>query len=189
MSDEFIIRHCSPTLAGLKTGNLFNCPFQDKEELLLSIRSLNQRLVPKGVRVIPMKVFEQKVLLYIYRPAHLANDFAEKDIADLLKNCGYCIEKPGKCIVQLIRKICESNEFPHEIGLFLSYPPEDVTGFMRSPEEGCKCTGYWKVYGDEQKAKKIFAEYEKCTMLYCEQAAKGQSIEQLTVVGERVPSF
>lgn len=43
MSDEFIIRHCSPTLAGLKTGNLFNCPFQDKEELLLSIRSLNQR--------------------------------------------------------------------------------------------------------------------------------------------------
>lgn len=88
MSDEFIIRHCSPTLAGLKTGNLFNCPFQDKEELLLSIRSLNQRLVPKGVRVIPMKVFEQKVLLYIYRPAHLANDFAEKDIADLLKNCG-----------------------------------------------------------------------------------------------------
>lgn len=183
MSDEFIIRHCSPTLAGLKTGNLFNCPFQDKEELLLSIRSLNQRLVPKGVRVIPMKLFERKVLLYIYRPSYLANDFAERDIADLLKNCGYCTETPGKCVVQLIRKICDSNEFPHEIGLFLSYPPEDVSGFMKSPEEGCKCTGYWKVYGDEQKAKKIFAEYEKCTLRYCELAAKGRSIEQLTIMG------
>lgn len=25
MSEEMIIRHGSPTLAGLKTGNLFNC--------------------------------------------------------------------------------------------------------------------------------------------------------------------
>ncbi|MDY5986415.1 hypothetical protein [Sporofaciens sp. SGI.106] len=52
MSDEMIIRHGSPTLAGLKTGILFNCSYSDKEELLDTLRSLNRRLVPKGVRII-----------------------------------------------------------------------------------------------------------------------------------------
>lgn len=26
MSEELIVSHCSPTMAGLKTGNLFACP-------------------------------------------------------------------------------------------------------------------------------------------------------------------
>ena len=26
LSEELLIFHCSPTMAGLKTGNLFNCP-------------------------------------------------------------------------------------------------------------------------------------------------------------------
>ena len=25
MSEDLLIRHCSPTLAGIKTGNLFSC--------------------------------------------------------------------------------------------------------------------------------------------------------------------
>ena len=40
MSDEIIVRHGSPTLAGLKTGNLFNCPYSDKEELFQAIQAL-----------------------------------------------------------------------------------------------------------------------------------------------------
>ena len=27
MSAEMIVRHCSPTLAGMKTGNIFSCLF------------------------------------------------------------------------------------------------------------------------------------------------------------------
>lgn len=183
MSDEFIIRHSSPTLAGLKTGSLFNCPYKDKEELLLSLRSLNRRLVPKGVRVIPLKLFDDKVLLYIYRPSRLEQDLAERETAEWLVEYGYAVDKPGKCVVQLIRRMCDSDIFPHEIGLFLSYPLEDVCGFINRSGEGCKCTGYWKVYGDEQKARRQFAEYRKCTNIYCAQAAKGRSIEQLTVTG------
>lgn len=184
MSDEFIIRHSSPTLAGLKTGNLFNCPYSGNDELLLSLRSLNRRLAPKGVRVVPMKrLGSNKVLLYIYRPDRLKQDFAKQKTARLLEEYGYCVDKPGKCVVELRQRMCGSDTFPHEIGLFLSYPPEDVRGFINSPKEGCKCTGCWKVYGDEQKAKQKFAEYKRCTNIYCAQAAEGRSIEQLTVAG------
>lgn len=183
MSDEFIIRHCSPTLAGLKTGNLFNCPYTDKNELLFTVRSLNRRLVPKGVRVIPMKFFDNKVLLYIYRPSHLEHDFAMQEIAEMLVEYGYSVDKPEKCVVQLRRRLRNSKEFPHEIGLFLSYPPEDVCGFIRNPEDGYKCIGCWKVYGDEQKAREKFEQYQHCTNIYCTKWAEGESIEQLTVAG------
>ena len=32
MSNEMLIRCCAPTMASLKTGNMFNCPFNSKEE-------------------------------------------------------------------------------------------------------------------------------------------------------------
>lgn len=181
MSDEIIIRHCSPTLAGLKTGNIFSYPCLDRKEMLLTIRSLNQRLVPKGVRVIPLKLSSDRVLLYIYRPNKLENDLAVEDTAKLLSEYGYSVENSAKCVVHLSKRLYESEEFPHEIGLFLGYPPEDVRGFIDNHAEGYKCVGCWKVYGDEYSAKKKFDCYKKCTDVYCSQWANGKSIERLTV--------
>ena len=31
MLDEMMVRYCAPTLAGIKTGNLMNCPCTDRE--------------------------------------------------------------------------------------------------------------------------------------------------------------
>lgn len=71
--------------------------------------------------------------------------------------------------------------YPYEIGLFLGYPPEDVHGFIKNKADDCKCVGCWKVYGDAESTKKTFAKYKKCTDVYCDQYAKGRSIECLTV--------
>lgn len=45
MSEEILIRQGAPTLAGIKTGSLFPCPCEDREDLLADIRRLNRRLV------------------------------------------------------------------------------------------------------------------------------------------------
>ena len=34
MSDEHIIRYCAPTLASMKTGSLFTCPFEGREAMM-----------------------------------------------------------------------------------------------------------------------------------------------------------
>ena len=83
--------------------------------------------------------------------------------------------------MQLSKRLNETKEFPHEIGLFLGYPPEDVKGFIDNRAEGYKCIGCWKVYGDEENAKRKFECYKKCTDVYCAQWANGKSIERLTV--------
>ena len=75
----------------------------------------------------------------------------------------------------------ESGEFPHEVGLFLSYPPEDVKGFIDHRANNFKCTGPWKVYGDKGKARSLFAKYKKCTEIYCALWQSGSKLEQLAV--------
>ena len=56
MSEDLVIRHCAPTLAGIKTGNLFSCACPCKAALTKELCRLNRKLVPKGIRILPLKV-------------------------------------------------------------------------------------------------------------------------------------
>ena len=84
-------------------------------------------------------------------------------------------------MAKLIRRFREEGEFPHEVGLFLSYPPEYVQGFIEHRSRDFKCAGLWKVYGDEEKARRLFAQFRKCTEIYCALWRSGSDIGQLTV--------
>lgn len=183
MSEELIVRHCSPTLAGMKTANMFTCLFQNENEMRDIIRRWNKILGKKGLRVIPLRFQKNRALVYMYRPARLLQDLKHDIACRLLTERGYGMETMGRCVLQLVKRLGECEEFPHEIGLFLGYPPEDVCGFIENKAEGCKCVGCWKVYGDAEAAQKTFAKYKKCTDVYCAQLAKGRSIERLTVAG------
>lgn len=183
MSEEQIIRHCSPTLAGLKTGNMFASCYSDISEMRAAIRYWNHRLTKKGLRVLPLRYQDNRALIYIYRPHKLLCDLRNQTASRLLCQCGYGTGTPEFCIAQLIKRMHECSEFPHEIGLFLGYPPEDVRGFIEHNAKGCKCVGCWKVYGDVEKAQDLFAKYKKCTDIYASQYIKGMSVERLTVAG------
>lgn len=181
MSEEMLLRHCSPTLAGMKTGNLFSCSFSDGNELKESVRRWNRRLNPKGVRVLPMNFHNGRALIYVYRPSKLTADLRQNLAGEILRERGYCPERTDCCVAHLVKRLGEYEEFPHEIGLFLGYPPEDVCGFIENRAESCKCVGCWKVYGDAETAQKTFAKFKKCTDVYCAQYAQGKSIERLIV--------
>lgn len=183
MSEEQIIRHCSPTLAGLKTANMFVSSYSDVSEMRTAIRCWNHRLTKKGLRILPLRFQNNRALIYIYRPHKLLCDLQDKTALRLLCESGYGTGTPEYCVGQLIKKMQESNDFPHEIGLFLGYPPEDVCGFIEHKAKDCKCVGCWKVYGDVEKAQDLFAKYKKCTDVYSSQYTKGVSIERLTVAG------
>lgn len=169
MSDDYIIRHCAPTLAGIKTGSIFTYPYGSRESVLEEVRQMNRRLRPKGLRALPLRFSDKKALIYLYRPKRLSADLTDETAVRLLRRYGYDTESCEKCIVRLVRKLRTQEAFPHEIGLFLGYPPEDVRGFIENDACGCKCVGCWKVYGDEEAAKKKFAQYKKCTRVYHDQ--------------------
>lgn len=181
MSEELIVRHCAPTLAGIKTGNMFSCDFATKAQMCREIRQLNCTLSPKGICVLPLKYSKNRALVYVYRPKSLEKDLNDTNARELLQQRGYVCGSAQKCVLQVVKRLEASAEFPHEIGLFLGYPPEDVRGFIENKAACSKCIGCWKVYGDEQKAKKLFSKYQKCTSVYEKLFIQGKTIEGLTV--------
>ena len=183
MSEETLVMHCSPTLAGLKTGNLINCSYHSYKEVLAFLRKWNIALREKGVRLIPLRFKDGKVLIYVYRPSKLSRDFQDDEVCSLLSSHGYCTDSCEKCVIQLMDRLGESAAFPHEIGLFLGYPCEDVKGFIENKASDAKCVGCWKVYGDVDKAQKIFDRFKKCTRIYHQQWSDGKPLKKLTVNG------
>ena len=89
MSEEVLIRHCSPTLAGIKTGNMFTASYANEKELRQDLRSLNRRFAAKGLRIIPLRCKENRALLYLYRPKKLADDLKHCEAKDILEENGY----------------------------------------------------------------------------------------------------
>lgn len=181
MSEDDLVRNCAPTLAGLKTASLFTCPCDNRDALLASLRLLNRRLSAKGLRLLALRFSASKALIYLYRPAKLRRDLTHDTASRLLRCRGYDPDSCERCVAKLIKKLRAEPDFPHEIGLFLGYPPEDVQGFIECGPDCAKCTGCWKVYGDEEAAQKTFAQYKKCTRVYRDRWAQNKDIERLTV--------
>lgn len=179
MSDELIVSQCSPTLAGLKTGNMFSAELTSKADTVERIRGLNIRLAPYGICVLPLRFTEKRVLVYMYSPERLCADLEQPQARELLSGLGYDLSSAGSCIARLRRRMGENGEFPHEVGLFLGYPAEDVRGFIENRAAHCKCVGFWKVYGDVDAAKMKFESFEKCTRDNCGRLRRGCSLEQL----------
>ena len=76
------------------------------------------------------------------------------------------------------------------MGLFLSYPPEDVKGFIAHRANDFKCAGLWKVYGDEEKARSLGArEIHLCAQVRAKgfYESLGYAAYGETVYDESVP--
>ena len=106
MSDEMVVRQCAPTLAGLKTGSLFRCPYESKEQLAGEVRRLNGIFVPKGLCLLPLHFGETHVLLYLYRPTRLRRDLQDGLANELLMHAGCSFGGYGRCLDRIMRRLC-----------------------------------------------------------------------------------
>lgn len=181
MLERYLIRHCSPTLAALKTANLFSLFFSSEEELLQQLSAWNSCLEDKGVSLLLLCRRERSALIYVYRRQRLQEELSSPQTARFLAGCGYESTDVDEAILRLQRRLSEKKTFPHEIGVFLGYPLGDVIGFIRNEGKNCKCADCWKVYGDECEAKKTFAKFKRCIEVYVRLWKEGRSIRQLTV--------
>lgn len=182
MSERSIIEQCASTLAGLKTANLFSTSFSDSRSLLSDIRRFNRVLRGKGIYIVPIQILDGRALIYIYRPDRLERDLRHPKALRILKEHGYGVGlTPVKYLSELRKRLAGNESFPHEIGLFLGYPPDDVSSFIRTPKKGVKCVGCWKVYHNAHKAKKTFKKYELCTNCYKKSFEQGKTLDQLAV--------
>ena len=179
MLERAIIDHASPTLARLKPGNLFNHAMGT--DFLAEFATLGRELEDKGVTMTILKAVNGKALIYIYRSADLEKALMREDVRQLLGACGYSRFDVSGALDTLKARLNDIDAFPHEIGVFLGYPLEDVLGFIENGGRNCLSCGCWKVYANECAALKAFARFEKCKSVYQRLFASGCPLSKLTV--------
>lgn len=174
---ECIVRHCSPTLAGLKCGSMFRVPSCSRS-VSQQLSSISRELAVKGVDTEILRDDHRGKLIYIYRPESLDRCLSNHEARRLLYDLGY---NEHDMIGRLKERFAVCQSCPPEIGLFLDYPPEDVRGYMENNGERCHCIGCWKVYGDVDESRARFRRYRKCREVYARRFSEGYSISRLTV--------
>lgn len=185
--EKSIIENASSTLAGIKVASMYNFRFSNMQECEMILNSINKRLNVKGVYVEVIKNKGDFYLIYVYRKSKLIELVNEKNIAEFLREYGYDVNDNGqddnteKILVNLKCRVNEGSSFPHEIGVLLGYPLNDVKAFIENEGLNCIMCGIWKVYYDEQNAMKTFCKLKRCKDVYIEKYNLGSSMYDMVV--------
>lgn len=173
---DLLVTHSSPTLAAMKGGSL------------ISLRSLSgkgsfsrRELEGKGLSFLTLTNAKEEKLLLVYRRKRLWEELQDETAQRLLQMLGYPEGATLDELLTHLKKRFRSTDFPHEVGLFLSYPPLDVEGFIRNGGRGYAYSGLWKVYSDIEKAAHIQGIYEKCRQVYLRSYRRGVPLERLCI--------
>ncbi len=173
---RLLIIHSAPTLMNIKCSSLI---------CLKSLTSVDEgeikRLKEKGLSFLFMKNKMGCPLLFVYRRTTLSKLLKEKDRALVLARFGYDSNNIDSSLLKLKKRLEENKDFPHEIGLFLGYPTDDVVSFIENKGQNYLYSGHWKVYHNEEKARETFSEYDMCRNCLLSSYNNGTSIERLCV--------
>lgn len=183
-----LARHAAPCLAGIKPANLVSFPSAN----IQWCDTYNAMLNEQGVYFTPLCVGKDRAQVLVYRKNLLAYFCCQPDAAAALHSFGYHPESGIEAIIMRLKERmailmgtrnsqCGQN-FPHEIGLFLGYPPDDVLQYVKTGGRGCLLCGYWKVYSNPKQALQVFHLYTECKERFALQIKSGMTIREIVCV-------
>lgn len=170
-----IIQNCSPTLAGIKCAGLVSLKLTRGD-----IDRINRAFSGKGLFAETVRESCGRSVVLIYRPSQLEKLLEQSGIKAFLSKCGY-EDFSLSGVLKRLKERMREQDFPHEVGLILGYPLEDVEGFIKNGGKDFLLCGYWKVYSDAKAKKAIFDKYRLCTDIYTKLYALGIGLSQLAV--------
>ncbi|MCD7947210.1 MAG: DUF3793 family protein [Oscillospiraceae bacterium] len=172
--------HCAPALAGIKAGNLLTLQYARVPNLPLRLEAYRAKFAGCGVSFCILQDSGKRILLLVYREELLKAHLAQPGARWILARAGYPQDGTLEALLAHLKlRLAEERAFPHEIGLFLEYPPADVAGFQHFHGQNCKLCGHWKVYADPVQAQARFARYDRCRNALCRKLEQGMTLTQL----------
>lgn len=178
-------RQCAPLLVGIKPSNLLI--LERGHEMLL-----DEVLAGSGLCRCLLYTSQAKDYWFIFEEQRLREVMNRREHAEFLNDCGYALsesESPN-VLSQVLETLRfrftaykkEEAEFPHEMGLLLGYPLNDVLGFIRHKGRDFKMSGYWKVYDNVTYADWMFRLYENAKTLVLHMCRQGFLIPEICEV-------
>ncbi len=150
--------HSAPILYGIKLANLIRLTRRQRIAICHCFPTAGIY-----VWVLSCNGDENQVLLY--RRAEMQETLWQKRIQEIMRQFGYTEFQVISVLLRLSGRLQRHQlglgEFPHEIGILLGYPVDDVMGFLENQGKNYAYCGYWKVYKNVEQAKRQFAAYDQ----------------------------
>ena len=149
---------CAPVISGIKISNLLTIPAKNLMELssILKKTKLSFRILYPG---------RERLVILIYRETELKEYLEREEVMAFIYKCGYETSDISKIFPVFVKRYMRymelKQDFPHELGLFLGYPVEDVVGFIENNGKNFLYSGYWKIYKDAEIKIQLFKNYER----------------------------
>lgn len=148
---------CAPLIAGLKPSNLFNIPCE-------GVCQVRELIRDTGISMYVLFSTGRKAAVLLYRRESLEKYMEQEPVVGMLHKLGYQ-DTSLEAVLPVFRMryrryMQERRDFPHEMGLLLGYPVEDVRGFIEHQGRDYLCTGYWKVYENREQKQQLFQRFE-----------------------------
>ena len=179
MIENTIAYYCAPALAGIKPANIVAF-YKDKiPDVRRLIKRLNLLLNCKDIYLDVLFECKRRVLVIVYRKKKLSHHLKDGSIRKFLSSFGYNQTNDLDEDIKILKKRINSENFPHEIGVFLGYPLHDIYGFIYHRDSGCLFTGEWKVYKNEEAAKEMFKRYSNCRRALVGRLQEGKTLAQI----------
>lgn len=156
LETQFILQ-CAPLIAELKPSNLLIISRENEKKV---------RQILKGTELSSTTLVrvKNKVTMFLFRRPLLEQYLSEEKVKNFLIEFGHQDKNLQELLLEVqVRYEAYANgkgAFPHELGLLLGYPVEDVKGYMIHKGRGSLCTGYWQVYENPAEKKSLFRKYE-----------------------------
>lgn len=167
---------CAPVITGIKISNLLIVSSCDEEAV---------RIILKRTGIVHYRLLRQdnKTTFLLFRIPELTAYLQDPDVLHMLKANSYTDVSLGGILRTFQYRyetyMKQGEGFPHEIGLLLGYPIEDVVGFIKNKGKNYLYSGYWKVYGDVPSKIKLFEDYELAKETLIRSLAKGHEIRSV----------
>lgn len=125
-----------------------------------------------------LKKNKKSIVVMFYNEKMLVKTLKKKENSKFLQRFNYNKHMNVKSTLSLLKRRY-GNVCPHEIGIFLGYPLNDVVNFIQCPNKNCLLVGYWRVYNDVENAKIIFDKYDQIKTKACLAISKGEVPQQV----------
>ncbi|WP_105616545.1 DUF3793 family protein [Vallitalea okinawensis] len=154
----YLIYYTAPTIVGVKPSTIITINNQKGVKALWD--SYGRKVIDElGLYVHTIKEDERKVTILLYHSISLEATLRQPKHRAFLKRFGY----NNAALHQSLERLKDRFEHlcPHEMGIFLGFPLDEVIAYMECPNQECLLCGYWKVYKDQEYAEKTFKLFDQ----------------------------
>jgi hypothetical protein len=153
--DVFIRWTAGPAIAGVKSASLIRLPRRLDKVWERQGSDLCQSM---DISALPLRKTEGGILVLLFKRRMLARKILTGIPGRYLVSLSYPVTSGlDACLSELKNRFSGPGQFPHEVGIFLGYPPEDVIDFSAGKPSPYGHPGYWKVYHRPERARRTFA--------------------------------